>query len=137
MRFVIPLAVIAGLGAAGIASAETSAIEPRVNAQARAISPADLRAKLEKLGYDVHRVKAGEQHYEADLVERTSGGAVRAMFDKSSGELVGAKLAQDDDQARDRKETRDDREAREPNEARERKGKSDRERSEHPRRDAR
>ncbi len=106
MRFVIPFAVVIGLGASGIALAETPARAHKTDAQGRAISETDLRAKIDKLGYDVRRLTEEERHFEAHIVDRASGGAVEATFDKS-GELVRAQLAGDDREARERDEGRD------------------------------
>ncbi len=106
MRFVIPFAVVLGLGASGIALAESPARAHKTDVQERAISAADLKAKVDKLGYDVRRLTEEEHYFEAHIVDRASGGAVEARFDKS-GELVRAKLAQDDREARERNEGRD------------------------------
>ncbi len=106
MRFVIPFAVVIGLGASGIALAESPARLHKTDAQERAKSEADLRAKIDRLGYDVRRLTEEERHFEAHIVDRASGGAVVATFDKS-GELVRARLARVDREARERDESRD------------------------------
>ncbi len=137
MRFIIPLLVITGLGASGAALAEIPARDLKADAQPRAFTAADLRARFEKLGYDVRRLKAEDRHYEAYMIDRASGGAVEATFDKTSGELVGAKLAQEGHEAREHEEAR---ERREPHKAEETRGhadvKKDRDVRAHDRRDA-
>jgi peptidase YpeB-like protein len=119
MRFIIPLAVVAALGASGIALAEIPARDHKADAQAPAMSEGDIKGKIAKLGYDVRWLETKDRHYEAHLVDRASGGAVEATFDKSSGELIGAKLAQDDRDAREHKETRKSREKHEESRERE------------------
>jgi hypothetical protein len=110
MRFIIPLAIIAGLGATSFALAEAPTRERKSDAQPRAISVAILKAQIDELGYDVRKLKAEEKHYEAYIVDRRSGGAVEAIYEKASGELLGARLAGEShadrkhDEARERRE---------------------------------
>ncbi len=107
MRFVIPFAIIAGLGATSFALAEAPTRELKADAQPRAISDTDLTARIDQLGYDVRRLKAEDRHYEAYLVERKSGGAVEATYDKTSGELLGARLASDSHAAGEHEKARE------------------------------
>lgn len=106
MRFVIPLAIIIGLTASGIALAEGLARDGKGDAQTRAVAEVDLRAKIDKLGYDVRRLREEGRHFEAQIVDRASGGAVEATFDKS-GELVRAKLAEDSGEGCEGNESRE------------------------------
>ncbi len=120
MRFVIPLAIIAGLGAASFALAEAPTRELKADAQPRAISDSDLKAQIERLGYDVRKLKAEERHYEAQIVERASGGAVEATYDKSSGELLAARPASESHQTHEHEKAREHREPGKADETRER-----------------
>lgn len=52
-----------------------------------------MRQKIEALGYNVHRLKVDDGVFKARIVERQSGGVVKATFDLGTGELVRAKLA--------------------------------------------
>ena len=101
MRYMIPLAIIAAVGT-GIALAEVPTRDLKADAQRRAFTAADLRARFEQLGYEVRRLKAEDRHYEAHMVDRASGGAVEATFDKVSGELIGARPARERPEARER-----------------------------------
>lgn len=129
MRYVIPLAIIAGLGAT-VALAEIPARDRKTDAQPRAFIAADLRASYEKMGYEVRRLKAEDRHYEAYLVERKSGGAVEATYDKTSGELLGARPASESHEAREHEEARERREPRKGEETHERAG-ADQDRDSH------
>ncbi len=117
MRF--PLAIVVGLGATTFALAEASTRAPANDAQPPAISVAALKAQLAELGYHVARLEAEETHYEAYMVERRSGGAVEATYDKTTGVLLGARLAREDhvdrahDEARERREPGKDEETNE------------------------
>lgn len=118
MRYIFALAMIAGLGASGVALADNDGRGRATGAQERAMSAADMTAKFDELGYDIRRLTSDDAHYKAYMVDRESGGAVKVKLDKASGELIGAKLAQDDREARDRKATREHRETREHESAR-------------------
>ncbi len=120
MRFIIPLAIIAGIGASSFALAEAPTRERKADAQPGAISRAELIALIDKLGCDVRRLKAEDRHYEAVIVDRASGGAVEATFDKATGELLGAKLASEDHAAGRDEEARERREPRKADETNER-----------------
>jgi hypothetical protein len=137
MRFIIPLAMIAGLGATSFALAEAPTRELKADAQPRAMINAELTAQIDKLGYDVRRLKAEDQHYEALIVDRGSGGAVEATFDRTSGELLGAKLTSEDHRGRQHEEARERREPRKVEETSERADvKKDQDSRAHERRDA-
>ena len=66
-----------------------------------------MKAKADKMGYDVEHMKKDDEHYHARLIDRESGAGVTAAFDKESGELVEAKLARDDQGAGEHKESRE------------------------------
>ncbi len=136
MRFIIPLAFIAGLGATSVAFAEAPTRELKTDAQPRAISAAELRAQIDKLGCDVRTLKDEARHYEAYIVDRASGGAIEAIFDKTSGELLGARLAREGHESQAHDEARERHEPR-AEETRERAdAKQDRDARAHHRRDA-
>jgi hypothetical protein len=126
MRYILALAMLASIGGSAIALTDDQGTSSAVNSQRRSVSATEITAKLDKLGYDVRRLKTGKNHYEAYMVERASGGAVKATFSKASGDLLGAKLAENEykarerEEVRDRKETQERRESREQQESRER-----------------
>jgi Peptidase propeptide and YPEB domain len=128
MRF--PLAIVVGLGATTFALAEATTREPVNGAQPPAMSVAALKAQLVELGYDVARLKAEATHYEAYLVERRTGGAVEATYDKTSGVLLGARLARDDHADRAHEGAREPGKSEETNE---RAGRHDKDRESHAR----
>lgn len=137
MRFIIPLAIIAGLGATSFALAEAPTRELKSDAQPRAISVAVLKAQIDELGYDVRKLKAEEKHYEAYIVNRANGGAVEATYDRTSGELLGARLASESHADRQHAEARERREPRKGEETNERaEVKKDRDSHAHERRHA-
>jgi hypothetical protein len=94
MRNILILATLATLGAA-ITPAVADDLERgcRQGAQANPISADDLKARIDKLGYDVRRLKNDDGCFKTTLIERNSGGAVRATFNAATGELVRASLA--------------------------------------------
>jgi hypothetical protein len=51
-----------------------------------------ISRSINQLGYDLRRLKAEHGMYEARLVDRESGGGVKAHFDGKSGELLRAEL---------------------------------------------
>jgi hypothetical protein len=56
-----------------------------------AVSPGSIQARLESLGYDVHRVDFEHGAYEARIRDRASGGGVKVKLDPATGEIVRAK----------------------------------------------
>ena len=94
MRTILILATLATLGAA-IAPAAADDVERgcRQGAQAGPISADDMKTRIDKLGYDVRRFKNDDGCFKTTLIERNSGGAVRATFNAATGELVRAGLA--------------------------------------------
>lgn len=116
MRYIFALAMIAGLGASGVALAGNDGQGREADARERAMSTADMTAKFDELGYDVRHLASDGRYYKAYMVDRESGDAVKVKLDRASGDLVGAKLAQgghDDRETHDRKATREHRETRE------------------------
>jgi len=94
MRTLLTLATIAITGVAGAAYASDHAQD---NTKAgRAISAEQMKAGMEQLGYDVQRMERDDGAYELYLVDRDSGGKVKAHFDIKTGELTRAKLARVD-----------------------------------------
>ncbi len=51
-----------------------------------------MRQKLEGLGYEVRALEIEKGCFEAHLIDRQSGGAVKALFRAGDGELVRARL---------------------------------------------
>ena len=119
MRYILALAMLVGIGGSAIALTDDQGTSSAVNSQRRSVSATEITAKLDKLGYDVRRLKTGKNHYEAYMVERASGGAVKATFSKASGDLLGAKLAENEYKAREREEVRDRKETQERRDSRE------------------
>jgi hypothetical protein len=118
MQYIFTLTMIAGLSASGIALADNREGGREAVAQERIMSAAELTTTIERLGYEVRHLKADDEHFDAHLIDRTSGGAVEAKFNTSSGDLIGARLAHDDREVRERKEERERRETREHEELR-------------------
>ncbi len=54
------------------------------------MSVESMKQKISDLGYEIKRLKAEHGYYEAHVVEKQSGGAVKAHFDVKTGELVRA-----------------------------------------------
>ncbi len=76
-----------GIGTIGPALAQTERPQAR-----QAISIETMKQKIDALGYDVRRVKVHRGVFKARIVERQSGGVVEAIFDRTDGELVRARL---------------------------------------------
>jgi hypothetical protein len=119
MRYILALAMLVGIGGSAIALTDDQGTSSAVDSQRRSVSATEITAKLDKLGYDVRRLKTGRDHYKAYMVERASGGAVEATFSKASGDLLGAKLAEGERQAREPEEIRDRKETQERRDSRE------------------
>jgi len=107
MRTILALAMIAVLGGFGVALANDQGRNDERAAQARAISADDMKAKADKLGYDVEHLKKDDDHYHAHLIDRETGAGVEAAFDKKTGELVSVQLARDKQEAGERDEARE------------------------------
>lgn len=84
------LATLAGLTGAAMAHEEMRG--KRDVRQEQRISPDEIKAKLDKLGYDVRQLEQEHGRYEVHAIDRQSGRAVEARFDAGTGELVRAKL---------------------------------------------
>lgn len=93
MRHIFALSIIVGFGATGVAVADN--LQSDIGVKEQVIAPADIKARIDKLGYDVHRFRAGNGNYKAYIVDRQRGGVVKVKFDKATGNLVRAKLAHD------------------------------------------
>ena len=57
------------------------------------ISVDAMKQKIDNLGYDVRRIETERGCYEVEIIDRGTGGGVKAMFSRASGELLWAKLA--------------------------------------------
>ena len=107
MRTLFALAMIAVLGGFGTALASDQGRDEVSGTKARAVSADDMKAKADKMGYDVEHMRKDDEHYHARLIDRESGAGVTAAFDKKTGELVDAKLARGDHDAGEGDETRE------------------------------
>jgi hypothetical protein len=91
MRRIVTLAVIATLGAAiGAALADDGKVAREDGSQTTSL--AAMKQNIDGLGYDIRRLKVGHGVFKAQIIDRRSGGAVKAIFDLTTGELVRAKL---------------------------------------------
>jgi hypothetical protein len=113
MRTKLVLAAFVVIGAAGAAYATDQARdEARKNPIAHAVPADQMKANIDRLGYDVDYMKKHDGVYNVRLTDRASGGKVSAAFDANTGELMQAKLVREEvspkrpDEARDRKESR-------------------------------
>jgi hypothetical protein len=52
-----------------------------------------MKQKIDNLGYDVRRIETERSCFEAEILDRVSGGGVKATFSRANGELLWAKLA--------------------------------------------
>ena len=59
--------------------------------QATAISADTMKTRIDRLGYDVRRLDTDDGCFKAYIVDRESGGAVKATFSATTGELVRAR----------------------------------------------
>jgi len=116
MRYILALATAAVVGVAGAAFAGD---QVRDHAPEQAISVDQLKSKIDALGCDVDHMKKDGDVYEVRLIDRDTGGAIKASFDAESGELEHAKLAhkvsRDDRHAGEHKERHEDRDNRREN----------------------
>src|SRR5574340_551169 len=89
MRTFAALTIVAILaGTIGVALAQDGPPQSH-----KAVSIEAMKQKIDALGYDVSRLKVDDGVFKAKIVERQSGGVVKATFDLGTGELVRAKLA--------------------------------------------
>jgi hypothetical protein len=86
-------AAVAIAGLTGAAVADEEARAKRNVPQAQRISVDEMKARLDKLGYDIRRLEQDHNRYEIYAIDRGSGGAIEAKFDAVTGELIRAKLA--------------------------------------------
>ena len=90
-RLIISVAIAAGALLAVPAWADR---EHRTDQKPTAgqISVQTMKRKINELGYEVRRIETEHGYFEAHLVEKQNGGAVKAQFDMTTGELVRAEL---------------------------------------------
>ena len=91
-RFGIFIGAIAAIVFAGATLAHEESRPRQDGSQEQRISPSEMKARLNDLGYDVRRIEAEHGKFDARLVERRSGRTVKATFNARTGELVRAKL---------------------------------------------
>ncbi len=96
MRTIIVLATLAGLGALTPALADKLRQTDEQARQGRAISSDEMKSKIDFMGYEVRRLHKDEGRYKTHLIDRDSGGGVRATFDAKNGELIHAQLADEE-----------------------------------------
>jgi hypothetical protein len=95
MRTIATLTAAAVLaGTLGVALAQEGNPLGRHQPRPQALSTDTMRQKIDLLGYDVRSLKVDDGVFKARIVERQSGGLVKARFDLATGELVRAQLAQ-------------------------------------------
>jgi hypothetical protein len=111
MRYVVALAMAAAIGGAGVAVASDHEHETASRSQERVISADVMKARIDKLGYDIRRTKKDDDQYRAHLIDRDSGGAVKATFDGKTGELIRAQMAEEKHDSRKDGEPREERAA--------------------------
>ena len=90
----LALLVILGIatGTATLATAHDRDV--RAGATATPVIATDsMTRRIDQLGYDVLRLERDHGAFEARIVDRESGGIVKARFDTVSGELLRASLA--------------------------------------------
>lgn len=89
-KLIMSVAVAAGTLLAVPAWADRDRDVEHKPAAGQTISVESMKQKIGELGYEVKRLKAEHGYYEAHVVEKQSGGAVKAHFDMKTGELVRA-----------------------------------------------
>jgi hypothetical protein len=80
------------IGATAIALAQGVNPPGKQEPQQQTISIDSMKQKIDALGYDVRRLKVDDGAFKAEIVDRQSGGLVKASFDLATGELVRARL---------------------------------------------
>jgi len=108
MRTILALATLAVIGMAGAGYASDRAAD---NAGGSVITAEQIKTKVDQLGYDVEHMKKDDDAYKARLIDRDSGGTVKARFDGKTGELMHARLARGGHDADERAETGEHRKA--------------------------
>ncbi len=81
------------LGLTGAASAHGDGRFCRGDQGREQISAEKFRQQVDGLGYAIDRQRTKHGCIEAYLVDRSSGGRVKALFSAANGELVRARLA--------------------------------------------
>ncbi len=92
MRVVSAFAMVAlalGMSGSALADGRNMTRVPRT----QAISPDVIKAEMNQLGYDVLSVVTDDGYLKAAIVDRNSGGIVKADFDPVTGELLRARPA--------------------------------------------
>ncbi len=88
MRTLIALTVFGILsGAAGLSPTAAQNLQNGLSQEE------SLKMKIEGMGYSLDTLVRHEDHYHAHLVDRVSGETVRAAFEASNGNLLYARLA--------------------------------------------
>ena len=77
-------------GAAMARDDEQSCMRAR---QTETVSIDAMKQRIDNLGYEVRRIEAEHGCFEAYIIDRRSGGGVKATFSRADGELLRAKLA--------------------------------------------
>lgn len=93
MRKTLVLATVLALGAiGGAALAHEEKRDCGAAGSATAVSADAMRTTIDALGYDVRRLTTDGACFKAAIVDRESGGRVKALFSAGTGELVRARL---------------------------------------------
>ncbi len=102
--------ILAGLVVIAATSAAGATDQMRNNARGNV---QQIRTEIDKLGYNVDRLKLDGGAYEVQLTDRESGGKLSAIFDANTGELMQAKPARENRKVDERENARDQKETRE------------------------
>ena len=89
--FLVTLGMVSG--AATLATAHDRDVRAGVTTATQTIATESMQSRIDQLGYDVLRLDRDHGAFEARIVDRASGGIVKAHFDTVTGELLRASLA--------------------------------------------
>ena len=79
-------------GAATLATAHDRDVGAGATAM-QVLATDSMKSRIDQLGYDVLRLERDHGAFEARIVDRESGGIVKARFDTVTGDLLRASLA--------------------------------------------
>lgn len=89
-KFLVGTVAALALGATGASLAsESQSAPPKVP---EGVSSSTIRTSLESMGYRVDRIEAEHDCWEVRAVAKDNGIAIKAKYDRVTGELVRAKL---------------------------------------------
>ena len=92
MRKMTALATIAALAATvGIALADGDKRANRTEPASATMSVETVKSNIERLGYDIRAVKTDDGVFKVRMIDRASGGAVKAKYSAETGDLIRAR----------------------------------------------